>query len=439
MRFNSINIHIFPKLVLLILLLSCTDRERSNPLDLKNPETLGRPTRLNVISIQDTIFLNWDIIELSDLTGYQIYRGSDTNTDPVLHAFVSAPSNTFKDFTVVFDIEYDYQISAVGDNFESSRSDFAKITPGPTFNWVTENGNQQIAKLTHDSRHLIHRTGRFSAIVDIEPNPRTGEVWVLNNFIGIEGNLKKVTPEGRVDERFITFESPTDAALNYDLNEIWVADPQQSSVTKFSLYSTENVATKDSLGKAIFTIHEFTAPTLVSVDQRNGNCWVAWRADNETSSVSRVLSDGTQVLKSGVRFDSITSMDLNSEDGSVWLVDGTRVVKINQNGDFLLEIKAPLTFPGKIAINEYSGELWAINDNPAGLYKFSPTGEMLFDVTVSFSPDNISVNLYDNSVLVSDVRGHTIYRVSETGEILSLFKGLIFPDLVSVQNQARTN
>ncbi|MCH8980925.1 hypothetical protein IH922_02785, partial [candidate division KSB1 bacterium] len=89
--------------------------------------------------------------------------------------------------------------------------------------------------------------------------------------------------------------------------------------------------------------------------------------------------------------------------------------------------------------NESTGELWAINDNPAGLYKFSPTGEMLFDVNISFSPDNISVNLYDNSVLVSDVRGHTIYRVSEGGEILSLFKGLIFPDLVSVQNQARTN
>ena len=423
MRFNSISIHIFPKLALLILLLSCTDRERSNPLDLKNPETLGRPTGLNVISIQDTIFLNWDIIELSDLTGYQIYRGSDTNTEPALHAFVSSPSNAFKDFTVVFDIEYDYQISAVGDNFESSRSDFAKIKPGPTFNWVTENGNQQIAKLTHDSRHLIHRTGRFSAIVDIEPNPRTGEVWVLNNFIGIEGNLKKVTPEGRVDERFITFESPTDAALNYDLNEIWVTDTQQSSVTKL-----------DSIGNTIFTIHEFTIPTLVAVDQRNGNCWVA-----HNDSVSRVLSDGTQVLKSGVRFDSITSMDLNSEDGSVWLVDGTRIVKINQNGDFLLEIKAPLTFPGKIAINDSTGELWAINDNPAGLYKFSPTGEMLFDVTVSFSPDNISVNLYDNSVLVSDVRGHTIYRVSEGGEILSLFKGLIFPDLVSVQNQARTN
>jgi len=425
LRFNSISFHIFPKLALLLLLVSCTDRERSNPLDPKNHEILGRPTGLNVISIQDTIFLNWDIIELSDLTGYQIYRGSDIDTEPVLHAFVSAPSNTFKDFTVVFDIEYDYQISAVGDNFESSRSDFAQITPGPTFNWVTENGNQQIAKLTHDSRHLIHRTGRFSAIVDIEPNPRTGEVWVLNNFIGIEGNLKKVSPEGRVDERFITFESPTDAALNYSLNEIWVTDPEQSSVTKL-----------DSIGNTIFIIHDLTIPTLVAVDQRNGNCWVT---DNETNSVSRVLSDGTQVLKSGVQFESITSMDLNSEDGSVWLVDGTRVVKINQNGNFLLEIKAPLTFPGKIAINENSGELWAINDNPAGLYKFSPAGEVLVDVTVSFSADNISVNLYDNSVLVSDVLGHTIYRVSEGGEILSLFKGLIFPDLVSVQNQARPN
>ena len=56
--------------------------------------------------------------------------------------------------------------------------------------------------------------------------------------------------------------------------------------------------------------------------------------DNETNSVFRVLGDGTQTLKSGVQFDSIESMELNSEDGSLWLVDGTRIVKIDQNGDF---------------------------------------------------------------------------------------------------------
>jgi len=425
MRLKLSDFHIFTKFTLVILLVSCTDRERSNPLDPKNPETLGGPTGLNVISIQDTVFLNWDAIKLNDLAGYQIYRSSEADTGFVSHAFVSAPSNTFKEFGLACGVEYEYQISASGDNFEGWRSEVVKIIPGPTFTWVTEGLSQQVIKLTHDSKHIILRTDRFSTIIDIEPNPLTGDLWVLDIFAGIEFSLKRITPNGKIDERFIDFDRPTDASLDYDSNTIWVADPPQSTVTKL-----------DSVGNTLFTLSTFTTPILVTTDQRNGNCWVV---DAQTNTVSRILSDGTEVIKSSVQFDSIASMEVNSETGSVWLVDGTKVVKIDENGSLLLEINSPLTSPEKLAINENSGDVWIINESPANLYKFSSSGEMLLDVAGPFTPTDISVNLFDNNVLVSDVFGHTVYRLSAEGEILSSFKDLIFPDLISIQNQGRTN
>lgn len=417
--------HIFTKFALVILLVSCTDRERSNPLDPKNLVTLGRPTGLNVISIQDTVFLNWDILKLNDLAGYQIYRRTGVDTGFVSHAFVSAPSNTFREFGLAFDVEYEYQISAGGDTFESLRSEVVKIIPGPTFTWVTEKRSQQVIKLTHDSRHLILRTERFSTIIDIEPNPITGELWVLDIFAGIESNLKKITPNGKIDDHFIPFDRPTDVSLDYNSNTIWVADPPQSTVTKL-----------DSIGNILFTVHTFATPILVTTDQRNGNCWVA---DSQTNTASRILSDGSEVMKSGVQFDSIVSMEVNSVNGSVWLVGATKVVKIDENGDFLLEINSPLTSPEKLAINENSGDVWIINESPANLYKFSSSGEMLLDVAGPFTPADISVNKFDNNLLVSDVFGHTVYRLSSDGEILSFFKDLTFPDLIGVQNQGRTN
>ena len=98
-----------------------------------------------------------------------------------------------------------------------------------------------------------------------------------------------------------------------------------------------------------------------------------------------------------------------------------------------------MTSPEKLAINENSGDVWIINESPANLYKFSSSGEMLLDVAGPFTPTDISVNLFDNNVLVSDVFGHTVYRLSAEGEILGSFKDLIFPDLIRVQNQGRTN
>lgn len=381
---------------------------------------MGRPTGLRVISVQDTIILDWDLLELNDLTGYRVYRRTSLENDFNPFALVPNSTNTFKDVGVEFEVAHVYQISAVGDNFESLRSDSVSIVPGPTFSWVADNASRQLIKLTHDSRHEILRAGRFTGMVDLEPNPVTGEVWVLDGISGIEGRLRRVTSAGKIDDRFTLFADPTDASLDYHLNAIWVADQKQGIVARL-----------DSVGNTVLTVDVFSAPTYVSVDQRTGNCWVA---DVKSNTIARIAVDGTQILDSNVSFSGIKWLAVNSQNGAVWLSDSARVVKTDENGTFLLEITTPLTFPGRLAINENSGDVWVINSDPAAVYKFSSTGETLTEISGFFLLDDISVNLFDNSVLVTEAARSRVHRLSAGGEMLSIFNDFIFPQFVAVQN-----
>jgi hypothetical protein len=118
---------------LIIPLSGCSDRPRLNPLDPENPNTLGMPTGLNVVSIRDTVTLRWNSIDLPDLSGFRIYRQLQGETGFSSIAETSASINSFHDIGVHFDIVHNYRVSILAPYFESPLSDAVTITPGPTF------------------------------------------------------------------------------------------------------------------------------------------------------------------------------------------------------------------------------------------------------------------------------------------------------------------
>lgn len=416
-------------LLAIIFCSGCADRDRINPVDPVNPDTMGRPTGVSVISIQDTVKLSWDIIELKDLIGYQIYRKTSLESDFTPVILVPATVSSYSDTSVEFDVEYSYQVSAVGSTYESLPSHTVTITPGPTFNWVSDNANGQLVKLTHDAQHELLRTVRFQNILDIETNPITGDVWVIDRISLLFAELKRVSPEGNLRLPILQFTSPLDAALEIRTGALWIAD------------STDNIVIKlDSAGTQLFTIAELLNPIAVSVDQRTGDCWVA---DNHANRIFKIKSDGTEILASPVNLNAVQSISVNSSNGDVWVADSTRIVKIDENGNLNLEPNQRFDFAFKIDVNGKTGEFWVLNllfqFDQSTVSKFSPEGQKFFEISGFTVPEDLSINLFDNSCLVADTQNDRIVRISSGGDIVGILNSIGFPRAVSVQNQPNEN
>lgn len=382
---------------------------------------MGRPTGVRVFSVQDTVTLSWDRIALSDLTGFQIYRKAEFESGFSPIEFNPPGLSSYEDTDVAFDVEYTYQVSAVGRGYESGRSDSVAIVPGPTFNWVANNFNRQLVKLTHDSRHRILSAGQFFTIIDIEPNPVSGEVWLIERFSVIDSRVIRVSPKGKVLEPILRLTSPIDASLDVRSGALWIADSRDGVVVKL-----------DSVGNRQFTLTRFSNPISLSADPRDGSCWVA---DGASNQVARIGSDATQIDFSSARLDHVQSLAANSIDGSVWISDSTRVLKLNQSGTVELELAESFDFASTLAVNDVTGEVWIIELVTSTVSKFSSNGEKIFEIGGFSSPQDLSVNLFDNSCLVADSRNHRLVRLSAGGSILNTYGDIRFPDVVRVQNQ----
>ncbi|PJF32975.1 MAG: hypothetical protein CUN57_03340, partial [Phototrophicales bacterium] len=106
---NTFTKTIFLTVVVFCTVLGCADRDRENPLDPKNPLTGGKPTGLTATSSQDTVFLRWDRLDITDMVGYNIYRRETNSGNFNLVDLVEPDKNRFADSNLNFETTYEYQ------------------------------------------------------------------------------------------------------------------------------------------------------------------------------------------------------------------------------------------------------------------------------------------------------------------------------------------
>ncbi len=365
---------------------------------------------------------------MKDLTSVRLERKPDSESHFAELAQLPPDVSGFEDLNVVFGIEYAYQITAVGDDFESAPSDQVTIEPGPTFNWIGENptaGSGRLLKVTHDAKHLVRSTSGFLTILDLESNPKTGEVWAVDFVTAVLAQIIRVSPTGRIQTPIIDLAGARDCALDVDSGALWVADVVDSVVVKLNAEGVE-LFRVSGLGKSGTLI----SPTVVGIDQRNGDCWVG---DESRKQVIKVSSDGFQQRISSQPFDAVQWLTVNSGDGSVWVSSGTRIVKLTEFGDFELAIADTFTFARRIAANESNGEIWVMNWDPSTITKYTADGQKVFELGGFARPEDIAINLFDNSCLVSDTENDRIVKVSAAGEA-TVVQEISFPSAIAIQN-----
>jgi len=397
-----------------IQLSGCSDRPRLNPLDPQNPNTLGKPTGLNVISVRDTVTLHWDRLDVRDLRGFRIYRKPEGQSHFSLIDSTSPSVNSFRDFDVTFGVLYAYRISAIAAEFESVLSDSVTITPGPAFSWVADASSGELIKLTHDGIHEIMRTSAFGRPLRLQIDAKRGHVWVYDRFGGefaqIDMNGQRTASHKRIFDAI-------DLAIDSMDGSVWIADGLTNGLMKF-----------DSSGALIKSFENYKKLAAFAVHPATSDLWALDRATLRVLIFSRT---GELRSVSPIALQRPYDIDIDGRTGRAWIADSNRVLRLNAQGEQEQITTPPLRLVYRVAADETSGGCWLIDYSTAirnsDIIKLTPTGEALFTSKGFDIPENLAVNPFDGSCLVADSGNGRVVRLAAGGRLLGTYERVFSP------------
>jgi hypothetical protein len=397
-----------------IQIFACADRQRLNPLDPQNPNTLGQPTGLSVVSLRDTVTLRWDQLALRDLDGVRVYRRREGESRFSPIAIAPASANSFRDLGVTFGLPYFYRIAAVAADFESPLSDSVQITPGPAFSWVADAGSGELIMLSHDGLHELLRTSAFGQPLRLQIDARRGCVWVLDRF---GGEFSRVVMNGRRSLNSKRIFGAWDLAIDQADGSVWVADSLANGLMKF-----------DSTGALIKSLEGYKKLVALAVHPQTSDLWALDRATLRVLIFSRA---GELLRTVPVVLQQPMDLDIDARSGKIWIADGRRVLRLNSSGEDE-RLNTPIfRLAYRLAADENSGGCWLIDYSSAirgsDTIKLSATGEALFTSPGFDLPQNLAVNPYDGSCLIADFGNGRVVRLAAGGRLLGSFDRVFSP------------
>ncbi|MFB0516848.1 MAG: hypothetical protein ACETWG_09645 [Candidatus Neomarinimicrobiota bacterium] len=291
-----------------LLVVACSNRERTNPLDPDNPVTHGAPTGFRAVANRDTARLSWDPLEVSNLDKYYIYRcvGKDSLT---LYSVVASNTTSFRDLKLTYDISYAYALQAVTTAGESRRTPPDTVIPGPVNFWIADFYGSSVWRISYDGNHVLDYE-YFTSPEAVAFQPAENRVWVADyydralyhlnvDFSGIQRvdltgppvEMAPNTPEGTIyvlqrlpdvihylnthGTILSTLEVPSPVSINGSLavdaarDYLWFSNP--TSTDRGVIYRWGPLT---SGGRWEF-MARLAYPRQIVAEPREGGCWVA--------------------------------------------------------------------------------------------------------------------------------------------------------------------
>ncbi len=324
----------------LLLMNSCSDRERTNPFDPNNPFTHGAPTNVRVKSHRNTIELRWSKMDVEDLSHYQIYRAKE-NAELDSFRTISADMNFFFDTPAKYDTRYRYAVQAFTEYDAGTLSDTVSIIPGPVNFVIADFYNFVVRKLTYDAEHIM-AVNYFPSPIAVETHPQEGNIYIAeywNQQITVtDPELNPINTLG-LNDRPIDF--ALDAAnqrlyvLGVDQNQLIILTTLGTYIESISLpfklavkshicYDSLSscawisVSGRDSLFRVqindTYQVHVYPGiidPKKVYPDPIEGGCWAA--SDSGIVNIGKDESIDTY-LKNYIIYD----ISINPTNGDIY-------------------------------------------------------------------------------------------------------------------------
>jgi DNA-binding beta-propeller fold protein YncE len=404
-----------------LLFQACTDRPRQNPFDPQNPQAIVRPTGLRIVSEDRDVRLTWQPVERSDLMYYTVYRRAPDEVEFRSIAQVSPPKTEYRETGLEYNREYQYQLSYTTPQGESERSEAVSIIPGPNSKWVLDTGTARLIKLTFDTRHLITRGPSYFRPLAMAVSRRDRTVWVGE---GLADFVDKISRDGSLQVRITGIDEPHELAVNQVTGDCWFYDPRARVLGRI-----------DALGRNVvgFTSERFSDEMRLAVNSLTGE---AWLADVPGKILFRLSPSGV-ALSTLELAGSPAALAVSVKDNAVWMWDATtqEVVKMNTAGAVLARAEG-FENVMDLAVNEVTGDCWVVERSlttrSGRVVRLSAAGERLLSLEDFTAPTSVAVDLFDNSIVVSDIGRSSVLRISEDGEVLGEFTELVSPRVVGI-------
>ena len=408
-----------PKLLYVFLvlpLLYCSDRDRSNPFDPQNPTTEGRPTGLRVVAGDRKVDLSWDFSSFFDITGYNIYRRKEGegNSQKITPKPFSRESVSFTDEDVVNGETYLYSISVlVEGSGESSISVEEQATPGPEVGWIADRSAGRVYKISPDGRDIILEVSDLREPVSLSVDRTDHSCWVADRF---SGEIRQITSQGNFGARFEGVRLPSDIRIDSQGGLCWVISSGERKVIWVELHQFRQGSPLDNITFNVVDAN-FDDPTDLS--PLEGLCWISDRAAGRV--IKYPVSGANPVIFPDI--DSPSDVASDERSGDCWVVvNGFRIDRLSSEGDSVLAVTDTLDAVKAIDVVASTGEIWAIGGT--AIYKFDGDGELNIAVEGFSSASALAVNDTDGSCwVISRIR---LWKISSDGEILSSLGGQFF-------------
>jgi DNA-binding beta-propeller fold protein YncE len=350
---------------------------------------------------------------VKNFLGYRIYR--QIGSDPAFQLVYLTPPDSamFIDKRLSLGQKVQYQISVLGLDFESERSDTVSIIPGPTTIWATDVYNRRIMKISHDGAHEIFQVPvdgyPWEVVVDREKE----NIWyvdiLLNRVYFISGDDYKIVV-------LLPNSEPIDIALDVQNDRVWVADEAQGKIFAFS-----------RSGDQLYEIDGFLKPSRLDCYFKDGSCWIT---DFKARTVTKLSKKGTfRIQIKNLILPQAVSINQNS--GECWVADSSRVLKFDADGNLLTTIEGEVNAPIALAVDSVNGNCWVSDLNYFGprsrLICFDSNGGKLFELPELNWPLNLAANSLDHSCIVAESGAGRILKISEDGTIFGLIEGYAYP------------
>jgi len=258
-----------------------------------------------------------------------------------------------------------------------------------------------------------------------------GECWAADYY-----SVFKIESNGQATQ-ISGFSQPLSLSINPKDGSCWVADTDAIKVRKLSAAGQElavidGVATPKAFA---VTAEALTNPASVSVDPRDGSCWVA-----TLNTVCKFSPDAKQTfIKDGFNEPLVA---VNPKNGDVWIADSSnaRVVRLSEKGNQLAVIAVEgITQPKSISVNPIDGSCWILDPFTHKIAKLSADGKILVQTT----PAVASTSIMSTSLVASldggcwmavmfDMMNDAVFKLDATGKQVLKVEGFAMPSGLAV-------